>query len=186
MHTLTETSNKKGATIKMNKIIFIMGILILSLAAVSLNSCSQTPAAYSTATLTHAGFDFTTGIQTQEAGKYDGEVIAWNPDRPGTYITTIEGTSYPNGDYLWWRASSPLDAVPHQKHIGTVALSTITSAPATWDSGSGIYPLLVGHSYVVKCTPEGYAKFNVTAVGTSAEWTANVQYYFSKSSGFDK
>lgn len=174
--------------IRIIRVVVLICFLMVPVLLVSLTGCNQKQLTFSypTATLTHGGFDFLTGTATNETGKYDGETISWNPDGA---ITTVEGTTYPSyGSYFWWRASNPLDSTPHQKHVGAVDLSTITSAPSTWDSGSKIYPLLVGHSYVVKCTPEGYAKFSVTSVGTSGdpEWSAKVQYYFSSGSNFDK
>lgn len=177
-----------GEMIRIIRAVVLICFLMVPFLFVSLTGCNQTQSTYSypTATLTHGGFDFLTGTATNESGKYDGETISWNPDG---VITTVEGTTYTNyGSYFWWRASYPLDSTAHQKHIGAVDLSTISSAPSTWDSGSKIYPLIVGHSYVVKCTPEGYAKFNVTSVGTSGdpEWSAKVQYYFISGSNFDK
>ena len=173
-----------------NKVGILMGIIIILaaigiLAIVGCQTVTSTATGYSTATLTHWGFDFATGARTDEAGKYDGETITWNPD---AVTTTVEGTTYPSySNYVWWRgASGSLASVPHQKHMGQVALSTVLTVPSTWDSGSNIWPLLVGCAYVVKCSPEGYAKFRVTSYEASPSWEAEVEYYFTTGTTFDK
>ncbi|MFH1386480.1 MAG: hypothetical protein ABIH50_02320 [bacterium] len=145
---------------------------------------------YSTATLSHfSGFDFFTGTQTDEAGKSDGAICNWNP---AGVTTEVNGTTYIDGSiYLWWSgAFSTLGGNFNQKHMGAVALSTITTVPSTWESGSEIWPLLEGHSYVVKCTPEGYAKIYVTKIDTlevaAGTWEADVEYYYTAGTTFNQ
>ena len=72
-----------------NGIIIILAAIGI-LAIVGCQTVTSTATGYSTATLTHWGFDFATGARTDEAGKYDGETITWNPD---AVTTTVEGTT---------------------------------------------------------------------------------------------
>lgn len=145
----------------------------------------------STATITHFGFDFATGRRTDEAGVYDGEVINWNPDYVNSVIdgVTYEGTGYPCA-YLWWRGANTLQLIAHQKHLGTVELSSVTTVPTTWESGANLCPLLDGHVYVAMCSPEGYVKFKVTSVPSSVEvlagasWEAVVEYKYTSGNTF--
>lgn len=164
---------------------FVLLAIISSCYFLGCAATTNSTSAHLTATLVHEGFDFTTGTATNGAN-YDGETISWSPD---TLTSTVEGVTYAQGSYIWWRAASPLDVdtTGYQKHMGQVALSTITSIPTTWDTGSAIMPLLAGHSYVVKCLPSGYAKFQVTSVGTvgAASWPATVEYSFTTGSSFN-
>ena len=171
----------------MKKIIFVLSVVlaVLGMLVFAFIGCSTvattstSTTTYTSATLTHWGFDFATGAQGEDEG-YDGCVITWN-----TYsvITTVEGTTYPSySTYVWWRASANID--PYQKHMGEVSLEAITSIPSTWDSGSSLWPLLVGHSYVVKCSPEGYAKFYVTSTEVSPSWEAEVEYSYTSGTTF--
>jgi len=151
---------------------------------------STTTTTYATATIGHFGFDFETGIQTEEVGVYDGGVIKWNPDTDNR-DSYIDGTTY-EGDsvYLWWRGEwSALSSVPHQHHVGEVALNMIIDVPTIWQSGALLWPLLVNHAYVVKCSPEGYAKFLVTNIDSQevagGTWEADVQYLYTSGTTFD-
>ena len=100
------------------------------------SSCAPTssaPSGYSTASLTHWGFDFATGKATDEVGVYDGETINWNPDGVETVVGGVTYESH--GPYIWWRGEyGALSSTPYQKHIGTGNLSSVTSVPTTWDS----------------------------------------------------
>ena len=151
-------------------------------AAAVTTTTSTTTTTLASATLTHFGFDFATGLQTEEAGVSDGSVINWNPD---SVLTTVEGTTYPSwSTSLWWRGEfTALSSIAHQKHLGTVELSSVTSFPSTWDSGTTTWPLLVNHTYVVMCSPEGYAKFKVL-VNYYPTWEVDVEYVFTTGESF--
>jgi len=172
-------------------------LLVIGICLVVAQGCGQTtsvPSAtvYATATLKHLGFDFNSGVATTETDKSDGGTANWNPDT-GQW-STVEGTTYPRDNiYIWWAPAWSPTYTLTQHHVGAVPLSSVTSIPTTWEStGSGIWPLLPGHSYVVKCAPSGYAKFYVTetrtldAAGKPGSWEADVQYYFTIGSSFDK
>ena len=123
-----------------------------------------------TATLVHWGYDFSKGLNGEQDGcESDGEVIAWYPG----------GGSHPQySEGLWWR-NDQNGLKNEQKDMGTVNYSSINSAPAEWDSL--INPLLVGHTYVVKCQ-DGYAAFTVKSVTSpsSKDWEAQVEYKYFK------
>ena len=128
---------------------------------------------YPQATISHFGFDFSAGASdTTNWENNDGEVIGWYPG----------GGSHP--DYtmgVWWRNDQG-NLANSQKDYGTADLAGINSAPAEWDTL--INPLLVGHSYVVKCH-DGYAKFEVLSLDDE-KWEATVKYYFSSTNSFDE
>ncbi|NOZ46732.1 MAG: hypothetical protein GXO79_08105 [Chlorobi bacterium] len=127
---------------------------------------------YPEATITHFGFDFSAGISdTVNWTNNDGEVISWYPG----------GGTNPNYESGYWWRNDQNGLSNEQKDFGTVGLSTISGAPADWDTL--INPLLAGHSYVVKCQ-DGYAKIEVLSLSDS-DWEAKVKYYFSKTSSFD-
>jgi len=149
--------------------------------------CSTSPTGGGSSTgvgsLNHWGFDFATGTNTDEVNKTDGATCNWNPDY---VVTTVEGTTYPSySTYIWWSGGyAYLDVDASIKHMGEVELSSITSAPSSWDSGSGLCPLLVDHIYVVKCSPEGYAAFKVTSFEATGNWTAEVEYVYTSGTTF--
>ena len=132
---------------------------------------------YNEATVDHfTGYDFSKGL----AQDSDGAVIGWQPG----------GETHPNynndGDYLWWITRSITgDSTNKTKDMGTVALSSITEAPTSWEISPNITPLIVGHVYVAKCI-DGYVKFEVISVNPSGpNWPVEVKYYFSSTSMFD-
>ncbi|NQV03247.1 MAG: hypothetical protein HQ542_11415 [Bacteroidia bacterium] len=135
---------------------------------------------YSTATITHDGFDFSEGTIPNIWENFDGETILWQPgsgNNPG----------YPNNDaYIWWRNSS-VDTINFKnqtKDMGIVDMSTVNQVPGDWDTVPNILPLLPGHVIVAKCR-DGYVKFEVISADTSSVWPAQVQYYFSVSTTFE-
>ena len=67
--------------------------------------------------------------------------------------------------------------------MGVVELSSVTSAPATWDVNPAIPPLLPDHVIVAK-TADGFVKFKVVSTDTTGAWPAAVEFVFSASSSF--
>jgi hypothetical protein len=165
---------------KFNKLKSISAILIVT--AILITSCDKDDDPdsggfiYNTAKVDHfLGYDFSEGI----AQDSDGAVIGW---QPGSEINP----SYNNDDNLWWITRSITgDATNKTKDMGTVALSSITSAPTSWEVSPNITPLIVGHVYVAKCI-DGYVKFEVLSVNRSEQnWPVEVKYYFSSTLTFD-
>ncbi len=116
-----------------------------------------------TASITHHGFDFSSG----KIGS-DGETISWCP-----------GGSNPNyAKGVWWRSSGKTQ----YKNMGNISLSSITSVPATWDNPA--VPLLPGNAYVIKCQ-DGYAAIKVISVDANSNlWPVKVEYKFTSGNSF--
>lgn len=108
-------------------------------------------------TLTHDGFDFSAGATAANWDVTDGYLTVWtNQDYPS-------GHAYGSG--IWW---SPYDTSSTETPIqdmGEVALASVTTIPTNWTyvSGTGVYPLMVNHTYVVKAR-DGYGKFKVVSI----------------------
>ncbi|MBA7576151.1 hypothetical protein ES708_17988 [subsurface metagenome] len=137
--------------------------------------------AYPEAAIDHSGFDFSLGA-VGEYPTYDGETIGWQPG-------SVDNPDYPRDDYVWWR-NTHLDTTDYKnqvKDMGAVDISTVLTAPSDteWDVSPNITPLLVGHTYVAKCN-DGYVKFQVISVDLTGNWAANVKYYYSTTSTFDR
>lgn len=116
------------------------------------------------ATISHHGFDFSTG----KKGYADGETISWCPEG--------SNPNYPKG--VWWRSSGKTQ----YKNLGNVSLSSVSSVPNSWDNPA--VPLLVGNTYVIKCT-DGYAAIKVLSVNANAnDWPVRVEYKFTTGSSF--
>ena len=102
------------------KIILLSLILTFIFIGMFFYGCSTVTAGtfnrYESATLTHLGFDFATGIQIDKVGVYGGDTILWNPDYA---TTTVEGETYTSwGTDLWWRGElGVLSSVPYQKGL---------------------------------------------------------------------
>lgn len=117
-----------------------------------------------TATITHHGFDFSTG----QKGYADGETISWCPEG--------SNPSYTKG--VWWRSSDKTQC----KNMGNVSLNSISSVPSSWDNPA--VPLLSGNAYVIKCQ-DGYAAIKVISVDANAnDWPVQVEYKFTTGTSF--
>ncbi|MFH1542456.1 MAG: hypothetical protein ABIE84_05135 [bacterium] len=162
-------------------------VLFLAVGLFVLLGCTTvTSSGGTTATLAHmTGFDFNTGTATDEYGVADSYLVNWAPE---FVPVTIEGTTYADYSIYIWHSQYGGLADGNQHHMGAVALSTITNIPTTWESGSDIWPLIEGHSYVIKCTPEGYAAFYVTNIDSAevaaGTWEADVEYKFTTGTSF--
>lgn len=128
---------------------------------------------FTTDTLTHSGYDFSSGNIPSDYNLADGETINWCPDYQNPNPNYIN-----NDQWIWWRTSESSEL---QKDYGNVELNTISSAPDVWDNV--INPLLKDHCYVVKCN-DGYAKFKVLSVGFY-DWDVEIKYQFSVSNNFN-
>ncbi len=127
---------------------------------------------YTTATLTHEGFDFSTNTAGYSPN-YDGETIAWQPGG-------ADNPSFPRDVNLWWR---PAD-MKRTKDMGTVTMSSVTQVPSSWDTSPDIPPLQVGHVYVAECA-DGYVKFKVNSVDPDgANWPVQVEFSFTNTTTF--
>jgi hypothetical protein len=164
---------------KINKLKAIRTVLVvISIVMLSCNKSDDSDGfSYEKATVDHSnGFDFSEGV----AQDSDGAVTSWQPG----------GETHPNynndGDYFWWITRSITEETTNKtKDMGTVALSSVTEAPTSWEVSPNITPLIVGHVYVAKCI-DGYVKFEVLSVGLSEpNWPVGVKYYFSPTSIFD-
>lgn len=117
-----------------------------------------------TATISHLGFDFSTG----QKGYADGETIGWCP-----------GGSNPNySKGVWWRSSGDTN----YKNLGNVSLSSVNSIPSSWDKPA--VPLLPGNVYVIKCK-DGYAAVKVISADENGQdWPVKVEYKFTSGNSF--
>lgn len=122
-----------------------------------------------TGTLTHGGFDFSTGTAGSMEGEgasiegitFDGEVINW---RPG-------GGDY--GNFYWRNDQGDMNNM--QKDMGMMSIEDVTAIPSELND---IQPLVAGHVYAVKCQ-DGYAAFEVLSLDT-LNWEADVKYLFTE------
>jgi hypothetical protein len=138
---------------------------------------------YKRATITHNGFNFSEAKEEVSPQFWDGSVNKWQPGNG-------EHSTYKNNDkYLWWNNSGINNGINATKYVGggSTDLATVTSVPSgNWDSNPTILPLLEDILYVAKCR-DGYVKFKVLSTKpNSANWAAEIEYYFSKTSTFDK
>jgi hypothetical protein len=167
----------------MKKRYALLSMILFVGISMSFNSCKKDSdddpdeVSYERVTVDHfLGFDFSENI----AQDSDGAVIGWQPG----------GETHANynsdGDYLWWITRSITgDPTNKTNDMGTIALSSITEAPTSWELSPNITPLLVGHVYVAKCI-DGYVKFEVLSVSPSVEnWPVEIKYSFSSTSTFD-
>ena len=160
-------------------------VFCMVLASVIFIGCKKKTADRSTsyllATITHQGFDFSTGGIPASDQYADGETVGWEP---GFGVNP----NYPNNDiYIWWR-NKYIDTVNYQnqtKDMGIVDMATVTQVPGSWDVSPNILPLLAGHVIVAKCK-DGYVKFEVVSANASTLWPAQVYYYFSSSATFSE
>lgn len=169
----------------MSKIVRRAGVLLVVIALTA--SCDflddifgvsdeeeESSGAYTTATITHGGFDFSANSQGYSQA-YDGETIDWQPGG-GTH------PDFARMENIWWRPAGN----GRTKDMGQVSLSSVTQIPATWDSSPTIPPLRVGHVVVAECA-DGYVKFRVNSVNPDgSDWPAEVEYYFSATTTFDQ
>ncbi len=131
---------------------------------------------YKKATLTHYGFDFSTGkSDTINWQKNDGDIVNWSPVDPQ------------KRNKLWYRpgtgVAQELPPNNSQKNMGTFPMDSIIDIPAKFDADPS--PLYIGNTYVVKCF-DGYAKFKVLELGNNDDWWAKVEYEFTNGNKFDK
>lgn len=155
----------------------VFQILLILVISFSLASCEDDDAEgnVKTATLTHGGFDFSTGLGGSfegegtaiEGADFDGEVIGW---RPG-------GGGYGTG--IYWRNDQE-GLQNEQMAMGPIDLIDVSSIPSVLDS---IQNLIVGNVYIVKCK-DGYAAFKVKALGADDKWEADVDYVFTSGTSF--
>ena len=148
---------------------------------------SNTAATGTKVTLTHDGFDFSAGIISSSWDEIDGYITVWAPqDYPA---------GYEYGKAFWWTPAAYDNSITHILDMGEVALSSITSVPGDWSyvSGTGNYPLIVNHAYVIKAK-DGYAKFKVSSLNglNSAanstwdpmKWEIKGEYEFTTGASF--
>lgn len=166
------------------KTILITGlfITIFFIVGCSNNDNEEELPGYKTATITHNGFDFSEGKMEENPQLWDGSVNKWQPGNG-------EHGTYKNNDkYLWWNNSGVNNGISATKYMGSGKdLSTITSVPTNnWDSNPTILPLLEDILYVAKCR-DGYVKFRILSTNpNSNNWVAEIEYYFSTTTTFDK
>lgn len=137
--------------------------------------------------LTHEGFDFSAGAAPANWDATDGYITVWT--------TKDYPAGYAYGGGFWW---SPYDSSGSEtpiKDMGEVALSSVTSVPTDWTyvSGSGVYPLMANHVYVVKAR-DGYAKFKVISLSgleyaaesnwDPSRWQVTVEYGYTAGTSF--
>lgn len=135
---------------------------------------------YESVTLTHAGFDFSTGVVPASFETSDGHTTNW-PCMP----TVNAEKAY--GNYVWFEPFANTSSANFTKDMGAVALNAVTQVPTTWDAGPGLIlePLVVNHVYVIKCL-DGYAKFLVKAVYPAPDppWSVDVDYAYTSGATF--
>ncbi|GAB6042506.1 hypothetical protein [Endothiovibrio diazotrophicus] len=140
-------------------------------------------------TMTHEGFDFSTGNTAPEWEQSDGYITAW------------AAVGFPSG-YEW---GSALWFTPYQfanaangiyiMDLGEVSLDSVTTVPSDWSYAEGMTdnPLIVGHVYLVHAR-DGYAKFQVVSVsdmtGVTQDdfdptvWSAEIDYVYTSGNSF--
>lgn len=139
----------------------------------------QATTAAGTATLTHAGFDFSTNtfltLENQLPGdeflkKMDGTIVVWDPFGPWTDTASQV--------WFWSQVEPDYNRVAD---LGAGSLDSVTDATAvTFPETSP--PLVPGHVYVAQCR-DGYVKFKVSAVDPG-QFTAQVEWAFSAAGTF--
>lgn len=139
--------------------------------------------------ITHDGFDFSAGTKAANWDTTDGYLTVWS--------TKDYPAGYAYGSGFWWSPYelSGSNDTPIQD-IGKVELSSVTSIPANWTyvAGTGVYPLMVDHVYVVKAR-DGYGKFKVISLNgleyanqqsnwDPTKWEVVVEYGYTSGTSF--
>ena len=158
--------------------IIVVSIFSTIIICMLLYSCSdddsstgpETSAAYTNATITHWGFDFSAAKNdtTNWGENNDGETIGWTPI--GEW----------SNQGIWYRTR----VYPNRtQSLGKVNISSITSVDTTagaWDTQP---PPLSKNDVVIAQCLDGFVKFQVTAdVDTSQtnyDWSIQVKYLYS-------
>ena len=154
-------------------IVLVAGVFITGCGLITGNDDEPNDSGnYTTATLTHDGFDFSANAEGWSEA-YDGETIGWQPG-------AADNPAYPRDVNLWWRPSTGAT-----KDMGAVSMASVTQAPTTWDTSPNIPALLVGHVVVARCA-DGSVKFRVISVDVNgAMWPVQVEFYYSATATFD-
>lgn len=165
----------------MKKISMILIIFVISTAIV-INACNEKEATepeenpYTNTTITHAGFDFSTGQAiTDNWDDNDGETIKWRPI----------GEQVWGG--IWFRTAVSPNRTQSLGKIDIGSVTSIDTVAATWDT---LPPPLSQNDVVIAQCIDGFVKFKVTApVDTSSansDWAVQVMYLFSTLPAFSK
>lgn len=138
---------------------------------------------YKTATVTHSGFDFSTGEVGPEWEQQDFYLTAW------------ANTNYPTG-YEWgsgiWVNTYDYSQI-HVMDQGEVELSSVTEIPTDWSVPVGAvdYPLQLNHVYILRAR-DGFAKFKVVSLSPSGtvgenqigEMQIEIEYEYTEGTSF--
>lgn len=139
-------------------------------------------------TITHDGFDFSSGSAPANWNLSDGYITSWTShDYPANY-------AYGSG--FWWAPYSHNSTTYPIIDMGEVSMESVVSVPTDWTytRGTGIYPMMVGHVYVVKAR-DGYGKFKVVSLSgleyasqganfDPSRWSLVVEYGFTTGTSF--
>lgn len=132
---------------------------------------------YVTATISHAGFDFSAAKNdtTNWGENNDGETIGWRPI--GEWV---------NGG-IWYRTRVYPNRTQSMGKINIASVTSIDTSATAWDTLPA--PLSRNDVVVAQCN-DGFVKFQVIAdVDTSQAnhfWSIQVKYLFSKTPSFNQ
>jgi len=153
-----------GDNLKTNKITKYADDVVQSVKKAQCPAKTSSSGTIKTATISHLGFDFSTG----QKGFADGETVGW--------CSTGSHPKYSKG--VWWRSSGDTK----YKNMGNVSLNSVSTIPSSWNNP--VDPLLTGNVYVIKCT-DGYAAIKVISVDENGQdWPVKIEYKFTTGNSF--
>ena len=165
----------------MKKIFMTLIVFVIS-AGIVINACNEKEATepeespYKNVTITHAGFDFSTGQAiTDNWEDDDGQTIKWRP------------IGEPDWGGIWFRTAVSPNRTQSLGEVNIGSITSIDTVAAVWDT---MPPPLSQNDVVIAQCIDGFVKFKVTApVDTSSansDWAVQVMYLFSTLPAFSK
>ncbi|MFC1512287.1 hypothetical protein ACFL5H_03730 [Candidatus Latescibacterota bacterium] len=164
------------------KKIIILSLIFITITSLLIISCGDdnstgptSDASYTTATITHMGFDFSAAKNdTSNWGENnDGETIAWSPIGESTQ------------DGIWFRTGIYPNRTQSLGKVNINEITSIDTLATAWDTQP---PPLSKNDIVIAQCLDGFVKFQVTAdVDTSSAnsfWAIQVKYLYSPTPSF--
>jgi len=166
------------------KNIFITSLILITITGLLIIGCSDKKSStgpdnegsYITATITHAGFDFSAAkSDTANSNNNDGDTIVWSP------------IDYQIKGGIWFRTRVNPNRTQSLGKVNIYKIASVDTSAAKWDTNPP--PLSKDDVVIAQCL-DGFVKFQVTAeVDTSnanPDWGIQVKYLFSTLPSFEE
>jgi hypothetical protein len=180
MVTFKRRENMKRITVLMVSSIMVTCILLFACSKNDSSTGTSATGSYKLATITHWGFDFSTGKSdtTNYGENNDGETIHWIP---------ISIDNYWTDQGIWYRTRVYPNRTQSLGKVNIASITSIDTTTAAWDTQP---TALSKDDVIVAQCNDGFVKFQVTAdVDTSYAnygWPIDVKYLYSPVPSFDE